>query len=144
MKFFKSIFSTFTIWVLAALLNALISATWMSLFATEFNRWPVWFFLSVVFTLFFSLPGVFIFWLVLLANWQKPLLFQTLLKVGFIISSLSSLFLFVLNDHEIEGQQFPLSLSIIISSIASIMIHFTILKNISLNKIANDYASVNP
>jgi hypothetical protein len=143
MKFFKSIFSAFTIWVLAALLNALISATWMSLFATEFNRWPVWFFLSVAFTLFFSVPGVFIFWLVLLANWQKPLLFQTLLKAGLIISSLSSLFLFVLNDHEIEGQQFAQSLSIIISSIASIMMHFPILKNIPSNKIANDYASIN-
>ncbi len=143
MVFFKSIFSTFTIWVLAAILNALLSATWLWLFSTEYSYWPSGFGLTLLFTLIFSTPGIFVFWLVLLVNWQKPLLFQTLLKAGLIISLLSSLFLFVLNDNEIGGQQFPLSLSIIISAIASIMMHFAIFKNISSNKISNDYAPVN-
>lgn len=143
MRFFKSIFSTFTIWVLAALLNALLSATWLWLFSDEYNQWPVGFALTLVFTLFFSTPGIFVFWLVLLANWNKDLLFQYLLKAGVIISSLSSLFLFFLNDDDLERQQLFLSLSIVISSIASIMMHFTIFKNIPSNKISNNDASCN-
>lgn len=133
MRFIKSIFSTFTIWVLAALLNALLSATWLWLFSTEYNHWPVGFVLALVFTLFFSIPGMFVFWLVLLVNWGKTSLFQLLLKAGFIISLLSSLFLFLLNDAELERQQLFLSLSIVTSSIASIMIHFPIFKTILSN-----------
>lgn len=142
MRFFKSIFTTFTIWVLAALINALLSATWLWLFSIEYNHWPTGFALTLVFTLLFSTPGIFIFWLLLLINWEKAMLFQTLLKAGFLISSLSSLILFLFDDTELEGQQLFLTLSIIISSIVSIMTHFTIFKNISSNKISNDYASV--
>jgi hypothetical protein len=143
MQFFKSILSTFTIWVLAALLNASLSATWLWLFSNEYNHWPVVFALTLVFTLFFSIPGMFVFWLILLINWDKVMLFQTLLKAGAIISLLSSLFLFVLNDQELERHQFFLSLSIVISSIASIMMHFSIFNNLLSNKKPNKYASGN-
>jgi len=142
MKFFKSIFSAFTIWVWAALLNALLSATWLGLFSTECSYWPAGFGLTLVFTLIFSIPGMFIFWLVLLINWEKAMLFQSLLKAGFILSSLSSLILFLFDDTELERQQLFLSLSIVISSLTSIMVHFTIFKNIPSHKISNNYASV--
>ena len=143
MRFFKSIFTTFTIWVLAALINALLSATWLWLFSNEYNHWPTGFALALVFTLLFSTPGIFIFWLLLLINWEKAMLFQTLLKAGFLISSFSSLILFLFEDTELEGQQLFLSLSIVISSTASIMMHFTIFKTFPSNKISNNYASVN-
>ena len=143
MRFFKSIFSTFTIWVLASLLNALLGATWLRLFLTEYNHWPVRFALTLLFTIFFSTPGMFVFWLMLLINWENTRLFRSLLKAVFIISILSALFLFLLNDHELERQQLFLSLFNVISPKASIMMHVPIFKTIPSNKITSDYASVN-
>ena len=143
MRFFKSIFTAFTIWVLAALLNALLSGSWVTFFSKEMFSWPGAFILVFIFTLIFSIPGMFIFWIVMLINWNEELLFRTLLKTGFIISALSSLWLYLLDDFGMKGQQLFLSLGIVISAIGSIMAHHSILKMIYTNKISQNYVSDN-
>lgn len=92
----KTIFLTFTIWVLTALLNGLLSGTWLILYSVEFNEWAVACFSVFIATLFFSIPGTFILWLVFLVNNKEEYLFRSLLKTGFIVSSLSSAFIFIL------------------------------------------------
>jgi hypothetical protein len=143
MKFIKSIFTAFTIWVLAAMLNALLSGSWVTFFSNEMYSWPGAFILVLIFTLIFSIPGMFIFWIVMLVNWNEELLFRTLLKAGFIISALSSLWLYLLDDFGINGQELFLSLGIVISAIASIMAHYRIFKMIYTNKISENYVSDN-
>lgn len=123
MAFIRSIFFSFTIWLLAAMFNALLSGAWLNVFASYFNEGAGTFFLVFIFTLIFSIPGIFIFWIVLLANWDEVFLFRLLLKAGLIISVLSSLLLYKLHLDEVAGQQLFLSFSIVVSTISSIMIH---------------------
>lgn len=138
MIFIKSIFFCFTIWVLTALLNALLSGTFLCVFSNAFRHWPETFFEVFICTLFFSVPGIFILWILLLANWHQQQLFGLLLKASLIISALSSLLLGVFPFSLIKGQQLFLSLCIVSASIASIMMHHSIIKSISANKIEND------
>ncbi|MEP7142337.1 MAG: hypothetical protein ABI707_05690 [Ferruginibacter sp.] len=133
MRFIKSIFLSFTIWVLTALLNAIFSGSWLALFSIELKNWPTAFLVVLICTLVFSIPGMFIFWIVLLVRWNKDLLFRSLLQTGFIISALSSLLLFILPVNELKGQQAFLSLFIVIAVITSVMIHHSIIKSISKN-----------
>ena len=137
MAFFKSVFISFTIWGLAALVNAVLSGAWLNLFTNEFNDGVGTFFLVFIFTLVFSIPSMFVFWIVLLANRNETFLFRLLLKAGFTISILSSFILYKLHFDDIAGQQFFLSLSIVLSAITSIMIHHRRIKSITSNKINN-------
>jgi hypothetical protein len=134
MIFIKSVFLSFTIWVLTALLNTMLSGGCLA-FSNEVRYWQETFLLVFIGTLIFSIPGIFIFWIVLLVNWRKDLLFRSLLKAGFVISALSSLLLFILPFNHIKGQQAPISLCMIIAAVASIMIHYPAIRSISTNKI---------
>jgi hypothetical protein len=134
MAFLKSIFLAFTIWVLAALLNALLGGSWLYFFSRGFTHWPAAFFLVFIFTLILAAPGIFIFWIVLLVKWNEGLLFRYLLKTGLVISALSTLILYILPIGGVEGQQLFLSLCIVIAAITSIMIHHHIIKSASTDK----------
>lgn len=132
MRIIKSIFTCFTIWVLTALLNALLSGTWLSIFSNETGHWPEAFFIILISTLIFSIPGAFVLWIVLLINWNARLLFRTLLGTALVVSVLSSGLLYILPVDIIKGKQFFLSTCMVISSVASIMIHHTNIKSINL------------
>ena len=134
MTLFKSILLSFTVWVMAALFNACLGGTWLSFFSNEFSTWQVIVLQVFVCTLFFSLPGMFIFWIVLLVNWEQERLFRVLLKTAFVVSILSSVILYFLPVDVVDDQQFFLSLCVVIASIASIMIHHSTIKTISANK----------
>ncbi|MBC7886610.1 MAG: hypothetical protein H7Z13_01880 [Ferruginibacter sp.] len=131
MALIKSILLSFSHWVLTALLNALLSGGWLSFFSTECNPWPGAYLLVFICTLVFSIPGIFIFWIVLLVNWDEDLLFRSLLKTGCIVAALTSLLLFVLPVDSIKGQQLFLSCCMLVASGASIMIHHSIIKSIT-------------
>ena len=136
----KSIFLCFTIWVLTALLNALLGGTCLYFFSDEFWFWQAAVLDVLFFTLFLSVPGIFIFWLGLLVNRKKALLFRQLLKAGLIISALSSLLLFVLPFNDFKGQQFYLAVCIVVSAITSVMMHHTRIQKFSTNQINEEYA----
>ncbi|MEJ7589141.1 MAG: hypothetical protein WKI04_16410 [Ferruginibacter sp.] len=123
MKFFKSVIISFTIWIMTGILNTLLSGSYLYYFSNEFSDAPGTYLLSFIFTLVFSIPGIFIFWLVLLVNRNSKLLFRSLLQAGFLISALSSLLLFALPFNHAKGQLVFLSGCIVVSPIASIMLH---------------------
>jgi len=139
MKLFQSIFLIFTIWVVTALLNATLCGTLISLFSNEFNYWPSAILMVFIFTLIFSIPGILIYWIILLVNWESAGLFRTLLKAGIIISSLSSLLSYVLPVGMEKGEQLFLPICIVIAAIASIMFHHTIIKSIVVNNSNKNY-----
>lgn len=132
MKFLRTFFLCFTIWVLAALINTLLSGTMLLFFSIEFRSSISVFFLSLVFTLIFSIPAMFLFWLALIINWTHQHLFRILLRVGFITACLSLPLLIKLLDEEISTVIW-LSIFIIISAIGAIMFHHSIIKSISLS-----------
>jgi len=132
-KFINTIFTSLTFWFLVAMLNGLMSGSVISFFSTEFNYWPSTIFLVFIFTLLFTIPGIFIFWLVLLANWETADVFRTLLKTGFVISIIASLLVYILPVGMGKAELLFLPLCIVIAATASIMIHHSILKSITAN-----------
>ena len=132
MKFIKTIIITFTTWVLNALINCLLSGTWLSFVSSKGE--PILYLLVFVATMVLSVPGYLMFWIVFLTNRNETQLFKTLLKTGMVIASLSSLILFKLPANEIKGQEIFVSICIIISTIASIMIHHTAIKSFDNNE----------
>lgn len=134
MKLIKSIFSSFTVWILTALLNAVLSGTVVSILSSESESWPSTVLLVFIFTLVFSIPGIFIFWIILLVNWEAEGLFRILLRLGFIVSILSSLLVYVLPMGMEKGQLLLLSLCMMTATITSIMVHHSILMSITKKK----------
>ncbi|MEO7529777.1 MAG: hypothetical protein ABIS69_00150, partial [Sediminibacterium sp.] len=105
---------------------------------TGVNQWPGALLLAFVFTLVFSVPGIFIFWIVLLANWSDAILFRIMLRAGFVISGLSSLLLLIVPDNDIKAHFFLLSFCVVVAAIASIMIHHPIIQSINRDKTEYD------
>ena len=123
MKIIRSIFLSFTVWVLAALFNAILSSTCLYFFMPDFQYWAggiaVVFFLSLI----FSVPGIIIFWIVILFNWDEDTLFRSLLKAGFIIAMASSLFLFTPIFKDFLKHPMILAPCILVATIGAIMLH---------------------
>lgn len=138
--FMKSIIVSFTIWVVTALFNALLSGGWMLLFSNEFTYWPVAFFAFFFFTLVFSIPGMFIFWIVFVVNRCAGALFRLLLKTGFIISAVSSLMIYVFNADGLDGQEPFLMLFIVVAWMNAIMIHHSWVKSMTANRITGNHS----
>ena len=121
--FIRSILLSFTIWVLTALLNAAIGGTWLCLFTNEYSGPTSTYMMVLVITLLFSVPGMFFFWIVLLASWEGEHLFRTLLKAAMVISALSALLLFMLPHGLARSEIFALSACVIIAAVTSVMLH---------------------
>lgn len=129
---------TFTIWIMTAIINGVLCGTYLIVSAVE----PEPFLLIIFFaTLFFSIPGFFIFWIVMLIAISRNIygraLFRTALSTALLLSAatgvvgsgLSSIFTLL------ERCLFPVF--IIISSIAGIMMHFNLFKKIEIQKTSN-------
>ena len=136
----KAIFLTFTIWLLTALLNGLLSGTWLVFYSVEFNEWTIGCFSVFIATLFFSIPGTFILWLVFLVNSKEEYLFRSLLKAGFIVSSLSSAFIFVLPLGLGKREFLMVFLLAILSLTTAIMIHHAAIRTKTSHKTIENYA----
>ena len=88
--YIKITVTTFTAWILCAIINGLLCGTYMYLATSYFSEWPGEILLVFFFSLFFSAPGFFIFWIVLLisfARWiEERALFRVALSTGFVLS----------------------------------------------------------
>jgi hypothetical protein len=85
MKIFQTIAYSFTVWLLAALINAFLFAVVFSMVHAETGRFFI-FFPGIVVSLFFSAPGIFCFWIIFLVavyrNQSGQSLFRLLLGTG--------------------------------------------------------------
>lgn len=135
MRFLKSIFLSFTIWIVATLVNALLGGTWLSCFSEQPDHWLVACLLLFICTLVFSIPAMLIFWVVLLSNLDSDNLFKILLRTGIIVAALSTLILFFFPAGVIHSDMLFLAPCIVIATISSIMVHHSIIKSFSSNNI---------
>ncbi|MBC7510399.1 MAG: hypothetical protein H7320_16880 [Ferruginibacter sp.] len=133
----KTLFCTFTIWVLAALINATLSASCLLLKPGEFDNWAQSFGLSFFFTLLFSLPSVFIFWLLFLMNNKEDgqSLFQLLYRTGFVTAVFSAIFFAVSFYSMFKSYVFLLGFCIIVAAVTSIMCHHSLIAIIHKQKL---------
>ena len=117
--------STFTIWIMASLINGLLCGIYLSLSGNESDSVFAMVFISIICSLFFSAPGFFVFWIIMLMSINKKLygrsLFRAALSAAIILSGCTAFFTFNLLGF-LKGP--AISLFIILSAITSIMMHF--------------------
>src|SRR5664279_5519357 len=87
---------TFTIWILTSLINGLLCGIFITLSSVMYFELIGNVLLVSICSLFFSAPGFFVFWLVLLfkisTHTTERALFRSALITGFILASISGLF----------------------------------------------------
>lgn len=125
---------TFTIWVLASFINGLLCG--ISLLVINLNYTEIIgdtmfiFFIS----LFFSSPGFFVFWIILLFKISTYTtgrsLFRSALITGFILASVTAYFGSKMFSSEFDNYSSIPAACIILSAMSSIMFHFTHFKKI--------------
>ena len=126
-------FRTFTIWIMTAVFNGLLCGIYMCLYGRESEPIPVIFFCGLL-SLFFSIPGFFIFWLVMLISISRYIygraLFRAALSTCLILATATAVISYRLYKSVSSTSCFVFPLFIIFSAIASIMIHFNLFKKI--------------
>ncbi len=129
-KFIKTVSASFTIWVAAALINGLLVAA-LSLFVNhDSGELGLTFGLVIVFSLLFSIPGIFIFWLFFIANYFQEGLFQLLLKTALFTSLFSALIFFGWVGRGFHSDNIWLIIFAVVAAVASVMIHHGSVRNI--------------
>lgn len=125
---------TFTIWILTSLINAAICGIFLS--AVNFNYDTITDNIITIYliSLFFSIPGFFLFWMVLLINLLRykkgRTLFRAALLAGLILSSATAFLGRSLYVFEFSTYSLIPAISIVLSTMISIMLHFKYFKNI--------------
>lgn len=96
--FLKTAFFSFTIWLLAAVINGLMYACIFSL--GQLNYLPFWDSLgaAIAFSLLFSAPAGFCLFLFFLTHTGQKTLSASLLKLAFVLSLFSCLFIAALPE----------------------------------------------
>ncbi|MDN3658966.1 hypothetical protein QWZ08_25205 [Ferruginibacter paludis] len=121
----RIILHTFTIWVLTALINAVVSASLLAFSDSEFNRWVFAFSLAFFFTLIFSAPAVFIFFIFFATteNDDAGYLFRVLVITGFVTATISAAVFYAAFNSIFKSFTILLTLSIVCSTLSAIMLH---------------------
>jgi hypothetical protein len=125
---------TFTIWLMASLINGLICSISLSIFNNIYSEIVAEIIIIAFVSLFFSAPGFFIFWLILLFKIStyttERALFRSALITGFILASVTAFFGSKMVSSEFDNHSSIPATCIILSAMSSIMLHFKHFKKI--------------
>lgn len=125
-------FRTFTIWVMAAVLNGSLSGIYLAIIEEQPDQVIAIGFICGLCSLFFSIPGFFVFWIVMLiainAYKYQRALFRMALSAGMIIALLTGTVSIHFFKAFYSGEWFLFPLFILLSAISSIMMHFNLFK----------------
>lgn len=130
-------FRTFTIWIMAAVINGLLCGICMSVSDTAYEPVITIIFCGI-FSLFFSIPGFFIFWIVMLIAIGRytygRALFRVGLSAGLVLSAATAVMCVQFFIYLSPNIQYVIPVFIIFSAITSIMMHFNLFKKIGIEK----------
>jgi hypothetical protein len=133
--YLKLTFRTFTIWILASFINGLLYGIYKASMNHISNAFPVGILVIFFISLFFSAPGFFIFWIILLGKLGKGIyeraLFRAALSTGFLLAAATAIVCLELLKSAFSTDKYVLILFAILSSMSSIMIHFNHFKKIN-------------
>jgi hypothetical protein len=125
---------TITIWLCACLINAMLCGIALVFLNDMYLEVIGDIFLIFMLSLFFSAPGFFIFWVILLIKFcfyiTGRTLFRSALITGFVLSSVTAYFGSKIFASEFMGYALIPASCIIFSAISSIMLHFKYFKKI--------------
>lgn len=128
-NFLKTCFCTFTIWIVAALVNSILYAIIFNLGNIVRENFSESVGLAFFFSLLFSAPAVFFLWIVFLVNSENENLSKILLRAVFILSLFSCVFIAFVPDEVYKGHWLLLGFIIIVSSVISVLLHHRFLKS---------------
>lgn len=127
---------TITIWFLTSVINGLLCGISLSVIKQDYTDLFLGVILIFFISLFFSMPGFFIFWLVLLNrvffNITGRALFRAALVTGFTLSAVTAFISSGLFASEFSNHASIPITCIIVSEITSVMLHFKRFKKINL------------
>lgn len=133
--YLKLTLRTFTIWILASFINGLLCGIYKASMNHISNGFPVGILVVFFISLFFSAPGFFVFWIILLGKLGKGIyeraLFRAALSTGFLLAAATAIVCTELLKSEFSTNKYVLILFAILSSMTSIMIHFNHFKKIN-------------
>ncbi len=139
--YIKITITTFTIWMLCALINSLACGTYIVFTSYHFNEWLGNIIFIFFLSLFFSAPGFFIFWCVLIisfAKWiEQRALFRVALSTGFILALITGIISSSLFKHEFPAGEYMIVLFVMLSAMISIIKHFNHFKKIKYRRNEN-------
>jgi hypothetical protein len=116
---------------MSAVINGLLCGIYLCISRHTADPIPVMIFLAGILSLFFAIPGFFIFWVIMLILISQRFcgrsLFRAALSIGLVLACCTVYFSLDLFRGP-EG--IAISLFIILSAITSIMLHFNLFKKI--------------
>ena len=126
---------TFTIWLLTAFINGLLSGIAVAILNNEHSSMAEFCLVIGLLSGIFSVPGFLIFWLVLLIKAARKVteraLFRSALSAGFMLSAATATCGYELLFNVLKNYAWVLVLIIILATVISIMIHFKNFKNLN-------------
>ena len=132
---FKITCATFTIWILTSFINSLFFASYSFIIHPTLNGLALETILVFFITLFFSVPGFFIFWLILLTKSAYRIyeraLFRVALSTVIILASITAIICSLVLRSAFPGDVYALMLIPVVSSVVSVMMHFNYFKKIN-------------
>jgi hypothetical protein len=128
-----TIFS-FSNWLVAALVNSVLYAFVFCMIVPDVEWGAEAFMLAFAFSLIFSAPAAFIYWIVFIASSSSQRLPAVMLRTSLVLSAVSCLFIAMLPNEVYKGHWFLLSLIVIISALSSVLLHHGILSSFNENK----------
>lgn len=133
--YLKLTLGTFTIWVLTSFINGLLCTTYRASVSHISHEVPLDILFIFFLSLFFSAPGFFIFWIILLVKLGRGMyeraLFRAALSTGFLLAAATAIVCLELLKSEFSTGKYVVVLFAILSSTTSIMIHFNHFKKIN-------------
>jgi hypothetical protein len=128
MIFFKTIAYSFTVWLLAALINAFLLAVFLAIVQTD-AKGMISFIPAMVGSLIFSAPGIFCFWIFFLiavfSNKNGQPLFRLLLGTGSVCAFFCGLIAGYLFRDFLDIHCIIIAFMAMIASMLSLFIHRT-------------------
>ncbi len=134
MKTIQTIIYSFTIWIVAALINAVLNATLLGFSEFRNESWPGAFVLALIFSLLFSAPGILILWVVFLINMDEEELFKIILKSGILLSICTAIFFMCTLGRQFEEHSTLMAMFSVVSAIVAIMVHHQLITTINKNQ----------
>jgi hypothetical protein len=133
-SYLKIIGRTFTIWLMASLINGLLCGICFTIINLNYAEIISYIIMIFFLSLFFSAPVFFVFWIILLFKIStyttERALFRSALITGFILASVTAYLGSKMFSSEFGHYSFVPAACIILSAMSRIMLHFKPFKKI--------------
>jgi hypothetical protein len=127
--FLRTTIVSFAIWLAAAFLNAILDITYITIAGYGKGELTEGFGMVLIVSLLFSIPGILIFWIVYLLNYQNEKLFRLLVKTALLTSLLSGMIFFIWLSEGFKGHSGNLVILATFAAFLSVSLHFRVIMN---------------